>query len=86
MHSDTYLHGPFNFATVNGQKMRDRISQVYWDLLSCLALQLSNPLPRFNMPSYSIHVDLGIHVVIHNPTHAAALCAVSALDDECLPH
>jgi hypothetical protein len=86
MHSDTYLHGPFNIATVNGCKTGDRISQVDWDLLSCQALRLSNPLSRFDMPSYLIHVDLGVHVMIHDPAHAAALCAMSSLDVDCLTH
>ncbi len=86
MHLDTFLHGPFNFATANGQKMCNRVFQVDWDLLSCHRLQLLNYLPRFNMPLYSIHINLSIHVMIHEPTHAAALWAVSALDGDSLPH
>jgi hypothetical protein len=34
-YSDTYLHSPFDFATVNGRKTRDRISQANWDVLAC---------------------------------------------------
>ena len=44
-HSDTYLHGPFNFAIVNGWKTHDRIAQHDWDILSCQAVQFQNLLP-----------------------------------------
>ena len=32
-HQDTYIHGPFNFATVNGRRTRDRISEEDWKIL-----------------------------------------------------
>jgi hypothetical protein len=32
-HSDTFIHGPFEFATVQGRKTRDRISQDDWNVL-----------------------------------------------------
>jgi hypothetical protein len=82
-HSDTYLHGPFDFATINGRRTRDRIAKADWDILSTHASQFSNSLPRFDLPSYSIHIDLGVHVVVHNPTLAAALC--SAASDDITP-
>jgi hypothetical protein len=85
-HSDTFLYGPFNFATVNGWKTRNHVLQVDWDLLSCHKSQLLDPLPRFDLPLYSIHINLCVHVMIHEPTHAAALCAVSALDGDSSPH
>lgn len=79
-HSDTYLHGPFDFATINGRRTRDRIAKADWDILSTHASQFSNSLPRFDLPSYSIHVDLGVHVAVHNPTLAAALCTAASID------
>ena len=30
LHEDTFIHGPFDFATVNNQKTRDRISEKDW--------------------------------------------------------
>jgi hypothetical protein len=33
-HSDTFIHGPFDFAIVEARKTRDRISQIDWDVLS----------------------------------------------------
>jgi hypothetical protein len=32
-HSDTFIHGPFEFATVRGRKTRDCISQYDWNVL-----------------------------------------------------
>lgn len=79
-HSDTYLHGPFDFATINGRRTRDRISQNDWNVLSTHTSQFSNLLPRFDLPSYSIHVDPGVHLALHNPTLAAALCTAASID------
>jgi hypothetical protein len=43
-HSDTYLHGPFKFATVNGQKTLYRIAQPNWDILSHQTTRFQNLL------------------------------------------
>ena len=83
-HSDTYLHGPFDFASVNWRKTRDRISQADWDILACQAHQFHNALPKFDMPSWSAHADCGVHVTFCDPSHVAALCAVSNFDDDIL--
>jgi hypothetical protein len=55
-HSDTYIHGPFEFAIAQGRKTHDKIGQKDWD-----ALARSN-----NIPTYSIHVDRDIHMIIPN--------------------
>ena len=34
LHEDTFIHGPFDFATVNNPKTRDRISQQDWQVLA----------------------------------------------------
>ena len=31
-HEDTYIHGPFEFATINGRKSRDRVSLDDWKI------------------------------------------------------
>jgi hypothetical protein len=61
-HTDTYIHGPFDFATVNGRKTRDRISQVDWGILALHSSMFHNAAPCFDLPSYSIHVDRGVHI------------------------
>jgi hypothetical protein len=62
-HGDTYIHGPFDFAIVNGRKSRDRVGQEAWDALASRQSMFSNPLPRFDLPTYSIHVDRGVYTV-----------------------
>ena len=65
-HLDTFIHSPFEFATVRGRKTRDRICQDDWDVLRKSTFMFQNPLPAFNVPRYSIHVDWGTHVTYHN--------------------
>jgi hypothetical protein len=72
-HHDTFIHGPFDFATVNGRKTWDRISQPDWDVLKTHCNMFHNPLPRFDVPSYSIHVDRGAHVTFHSDAIACQL-------------
>jgi hypothetical protein len=61
--ADTFIHGPFDFAPVNGRKTRDRVGQEAWEMLTTKTLLFSNPIPQFDLPSYSIHVDRGVHTI-----------------------
>jgi hypothetical protein len=63
-HSDTSIHGPFEFAIVRGPKTCDQIGQEDWDALAWIKSMFSNPLPHFDTPTYSIYVDRGIHTII----------------------
>ena len=38
-----------------------------------------NPLPRFDVPSYSIHVDCGAHVSFHDAAIANQLLILGTL-------
>ena len=82
LHSGTLLHGPFEFASVNGRKTRDRHSPADWDALAKFSLLYQNPLPRFDLPSYSIHVDRGIHSTFCDQANADALCAAANCSDD----
>jgi hypothetical protein len=82
-HSDTYHHGPFEFATVNGCKTRDSIAQPDWEILSHQTTWFQNLLPQFNHPSYSIHINRGVHITIWDPSNADALCAATNHDNGC---
>ena len=62
-HLDTYIHGPFEFASVQGRKSRDRIAQEDWDQLKKHSSMFRNPIPTFDVPSYSVHVDRSAHEV-----------------------
>jgi hypothetical protein len=73
-HLDTYIHGPFEFATVHGRKTRNRISQDEWDILRKHSSMFQNPLPTFDVPTYSIHVNQGAHVSYHDKALNDTLC------------
>jgi hypothetical protein len=67
LHEDTFIHGPFDFATVHNRKTRDRIGQADWQILADFSHMFQNPIPSFSVPTYSIHVDNGIHYsFLHN--------------------
>ena len=73
-HTDTYIHGPFEFATIRGRKTKDRICQEDWDVLRQHTTMFQNPLPAFDVPTYSIHVDRGAHLTYHDQALANAIC------------
>jgi hypothetical protein len=81
-HSDTFLHRPFDFAIINGRKTCNRVSQSNWDILPRYIKAFENPLPWFDLPSYSIHVDCGVHIVVCDWVNADALCATFDIDDK----
>ena len=66
-HEATFLHGPFDFATLNGRKSRDRVSNDNWNILASLSSQYDNPPPTFDLPTYSVHVDPGVYCAVHRP-------------------
>jgi len=72
-HTDTFIHGPFDFATINKRKSRDRIGQLEWDILKSHCDLYHNPLPRFDIPTYSVHVDAGAHTSFYCAAFASAL-------------
>ena len=62
-HESLYLHGPFDFASVRRRKTRDRISASDWDALSKCTDKFSNEIPKRDLPTYTVHVDRGIHLI-----------------------
>jgi hypothetical protein len=74
-HGNTYIHGPFEFATVPGRKTRDRVDINDWNVLLAKSSMFVNKVPKLNLPSYSIHVDHGVHSIY------AGMAAASHCDD-----
>jgi hypothetical protein len=58
-HTITFIHGAFDFATIHGRKSRDKIPQSAWDILKSHSDMFHNPIPHFDVPTVSIHVDHG---------------------------
>jgi hypothetical protein len=81
-HSDMLLHGPFKFATVHGRKTRDPVSQSDWNILSHYHMAFNNPIPRFDLPSYSIHVERGTHIAFCDTLNNDALRTALDTDNE----
>jgi hypothetical protein len=69
-HLDTFIHRPFKFASIRGQKSGNHISQDDWDILGRHTSMFNNILPNFDVSTYLIHVDRGAHMTYHNK----ALC------------
>ncbi len=65
-HGNAFIYGPFDCATVWNCKTRDRIDQQAWDALALRHSMFQNWLPWFDLPTYFIHVDHGVHTVFCN--------------------
>ena len=74
-HLDTYIHGPFNFASVRGCKTRDCVAQSDWDVLHWNKLIFSNPVPRFDVLTYSVHCNHGTQMAFHDNATCTVLIA-----------
>ena len=53
--ADTYICGPFEFATINGRKTRDRVAEGHWRVLKKFGHLFTNETPCLDLPDYSIH-------------------------------
>jgi hypothetical protein len=74
--TDTNFHGPFDFA---GEKDTQPGFPSQLGHNFAPYVPVSEPLPWFDLPSYSNYVNQRGGVPICNPLHVAALYAVSAL-------
>eukprot|EP00957_Ditylum_brightwellii_P165090 12569198-Ditylum_brightwellii.AAC.1 len=48
MSNETVIHGPFNFATVNNRKTRDRIDSKDWNSVIAACHMYNNVPPQLN--------------------------------------
>ena len=77
-HEDTYIHGPFEFATINGRKSRDRVSLDDWKILAQNSSQYDNDAPKDDLPTYSVHVDRGVMLRYHSKEIATTLLSAAS--------
>jgi hypothetical protein len=77
-HKDTYIHGPFEFASINGRKTRDRVSLEDWKILVSNSTLYDNKPPELDLPTYSIHVNRGVHCSFFSPALRKQLHAVAS--------
>jgi hypothetical protein len=79
-HDQTYIHGPFDFATINGRKTRDRISKVDWQILINSKSKFDNDPPVLNQTmayTYSYHTNSQFHTIRHDDSLTKRLHAMS---------
>ena len=67
--ADTFIHGPFNFATINGRRTRDRVDAIDWAALRACAEMYSNPSPSTSLPTFCVQLSK-VHVEHHIPSVA----------------
>ncbi len=60
-------------------KTRDCIGKDDWNVLVAKSSIFVNKVPKFKLPTYSIHVDCGVHSVFHG------MAAASHCDDPLHP-
>ena len=75
--ADTYISGPFDFATINNRKSRDRISTHHWTILGKYTDYFSNNVPDISLPEYSIHYSQ-THSSYESKQHNERICAFLA--------
>jgi hypothetical protein len=81
-HTDTFIQGPFDIAVIHGRKSRDRIPQNAWDELKSHSNMFHNPIPHFDVPTYSIHVNRGAHTSSFCAFQANDLVQLAKRDDQ----
>ena len=62
LHDDTFIHGPFNFATAHNRKTSDRIGQEDWQALANHRHMFQNSISGLDDPTYSLRVDNEFHI------------------------
>ena len=78
----TYIHGPFDFAAINGRQSHDRVDISDWNVLHAHKSMYSNQPPSLELPTYSIHVDNGVHVAFGSQTIAQTMMCLAQQNSE----
>ncbi|KAL3787769.1 LOW QUALITY PROTEIN: hypothetical protein HJC23_009820, partial [Cyclotella cryptica] len=82
-HHATYIHGPFEFATINGRKTRDRISTSDWDILSQSSTRYDDAPPDLTGRDFTgIQFSRNYHTVLSDPTVRVRVVATHFLSPE----
>ena len=63
---ETYILGPFDFATIHGRKTKDRIDPKHWKQLIAHQSKFSNEIPSLKFtPHFSYHVNTPPYQTFH---------------------
>ncbi len=81
-HSDTFIHGPFNFATFGGRKSRDQVSGNDWRILRSHTWMFHNLVPSEEVTTYSMHIDPCAHTTFASGSPLGDISPHTALERE----
>jgi hypothetical protein len=81
-HSDTFIHGPFDFATLGGRKSCDWVSGDDWRILRSHASMFQNLVPSEEITTYSVHIDAGAHTIFASGSPLGDISPLTALERE----
>lgn len=75
LHDDTYIHGPFEFATINGRLTRDRIAVDDWTQLRLARNKYDDAPPDLDINDFTgIQFTRSFHTAVSDPAvHARVL-------------
>ena len=77
---DTYIHGPFEFAIINGRQTRDRISTPDWSQLMLAQSKYSNAPPDVKKNDFEgVQFSRSFHTTYHDPSVRARVLATQLL-------
>ena len=71
---DILLHGPFNFATLNNRKTRDRIADNDWNILAQCQSKYDNFAPKTTNRVMHVDITQPVYEQVHNNTEVSARC------------
>eukprot|EP00956_Cyclotella_meneghiniana_P028882 scaffold68484_cov41-Cyclotella_meneghiniana.AAC.4 len=83
LHDKVYLHGPFEFATINGRKTRDRINNTDWAQLIAASPKFDNTTPELNMrPFTGLQFSCNFHIAVPDASVHARVIATRFIQPE----
>ena len=72
--SDILLHGPFNFATLNNRKTRDRVAEHDWNILAQCKTKYDNFAPKITQRVMHLDITQPIYEQVRNDKEVSQRC------------
>eukprot|EP00956_Cyclotella_meneghiniana_P040943 scaffold210020_cov47-Cyclotella_meneghiniana.AAC.2 len=83
LHDKVYLHGPFDFATINGRKTKDRINSTDWTQLLAAKPKYDDAAPVLNMrPFTGLQFSRNFHTAVPDASVHARVMATQFFHPE----
>jgi hypothetical protein len=81
-HLDTYIHGPFDFATIHGRKSCDRVDSADWTILRSHTEMFHNSIPLVEVATYTVHIDACAYTTFNNSSLLGDMSLLSDSETE----